>query len=192
MTTSPSTTPQPQQCGTTHGQAILALARTMLDMIVRCHEAVLQDEQETLAVIRHGLKQVRAANSEINECFRSAAELEGDVKALLAFVVQTPEQPLIERSASAGLASRILAAEARDDRCEQTSEETIANWFFGLSQELNGVHPQAAQMLRLRLLGLDRRQIAERLQLPPRLARHLFHVISSGRVLGEVGEGAAT
>jgi hypothetical protein len=178
-------------CDCSQGRALVALARTMLDTIVRCHEAILQDDGETLTVICHVLKQVRTISPEMNLCFQSTAELENNVKALLAFVVQRHDEPLAERSLNAHFTTLRSTDRAPGNHCGQQSEATIANWFFALSQELNAAHPQAAQMLRLRLLGLDRRQIAERLQLPPRLVRHVFHTIGSGRVLSQVDAGAA-
>jgi len=170
-----------EHCDSSQGREIVALARAMLDTIVKCHEAVLQDDGETLTVIRHVLEQVRVP-----------AELERNVKSLLAFVVQTHEEPLSERSLSGNCLRPISAVGAPGNGCEQRPDEMFAMWFCTLSQELIAAHPQAAQMLRLRLLGLDSRHIADRLQLPPRLVRHLFHTIGSGRVLGQIDAGAVS
>src|SRR5262245_34226376 len=168
MTTAESKALYPHPCCNTQRQAILALVRTMLDTIVQCHEAVLQDDSETLTVIGHVARWVLMANPALASATPSAADLEGNVKALLVFAVRTHEQPLAERSLVAYPAPSATAC-TLDDSSGHDLEVTVSNWFFTLSFELNAAHPQAAQMLRARLAGLDCRQIADRLQVPPRL-----------------------
>ena len=131
------------------------------------------------------------ANSVINGAFSSVDELEENVKSLLSFAVQTPEQAVTERCLSARLVVRFSTVCDKDNSSLQTSDETIADWFLVLSQTLNAAHPQAAQILRLRLLGFDSHQIAERLQIPPRLVLRVFHTIGTDGVLNRVNTGAA-
>lgn len=148
----------------------------MLDVIVRCQEAVLQDDHETLTVIQYAVRQVFATGSMPVDVVS-----EGNVKALLAFAVQTHEVPLVQRS-FVNSALPMTIAGTRDAYSAQSREETFANWVFSLSQTLNATHPQAVQMLRDRLLGLDSREIAARHELPRLLVQRLFDALSSSAV----------
>lgn len=192
MTAPPATTQPVPQCCPVQGRALVALAKTMLDTVVRCHEAVLQDDHETLTVIRHVAGHVLATSSALDGASFAAADLERSLQELFAFVVRAPEEPLTDRTLCTGFAPPNPAAVSLAAASEPGCEEVIAQWFWALSRELDAIHPQAAQMLCLRLLGLGSRQIAERLVLPPRLVRRVFQAARSGCVfkLAEAGDAA--
>jgi hypothetical protein len=152
---------------------LLPLLKTMLEVIQRCQEAVLQEEEETEAVIRAAVQSVfgdsAAADWAASEYFSRGLD------GLLQRVLKRPDEAFATGAMLVG--NGAAPAHARLAPCcgeLRADPEVVANWFCALALRMRDVHPQAAEMLRMRFCGLGSREIAERLQMPVRLVGHVL------------------
>jgi hypothetical protein len=165
--------------------------RTILETIVACEEAVLQDEAETQTVIGEAVRYALAAQGPQLKMLDQAADVPALVAALVHFAVQSHHQPLAERSLQGMAVEPTIVIPPAATSLTAAHHDALANWFCGLQASLHAIHPLAGQILRARLAGFDSRVIAERLELPPGLVRRVLLTIGSRHSGARTDTGAA-
>lgn len=165
---------------------LVSLMHTMLGVIGRCHDALLQEESETLYVLRGTLAQLCGPELPAATSGAPWASLHGELGRLLDRVLESPHEARPQRSILGAAPSAALATLSASHQ-HHAHLDNLAQWFHALATLLDESHPRALDMLRLRFSGLGSREIAERMNLPFRLVERVLSdtrqraVLVSGR-----------
>jgi hypothetical protein len=154
---------------------LVPLVQIMLSVIGRCQEALLQDQAETLLVIRGTLTHLLGPEQPCAEGGKAWPAIACELERLLARALESTERAQPQRALAGGALG--AAANTGANVLALPYHQELAACFHRLSVALQESHPRAVEMLRLRFSGLGSREIAERLHLPFRLVEQVFSAI---------------
>jgi hypothetical protein len=170
---------------------LVPLVQIMLGVIARCQDALLQEDAETLHVIRGTLAHLTGPQHALSATGEPWPIIQSGLNGLLDHVLDSPEQAHALKALLGPGATATMAGAPAAWRNLGHHEE-LARWFHRLATALHDTHPRAVEMLRLRFSGLGSREIADRLRLPFRLVhRVLGNIRSRARRLEACEEPAA-
>jgi hypothetical protein len=149
------------------------LVQIMLGVINRCHDALLQEDFETLHVLRGTLAHLCGPQPPMATDGVTWSIMCHELDRLLDHVLKSPDQPQPQRALLGPAAQSDLAATPASWR-NLAHQDELALWFHSLGVLLRESHPRAIEMLRLRFSGLGSRAIADRLKLPFRLVEQVL------------------